>query len=239
MPLRLCRQRICTATRVWTYSSYIRHTYGKYEVQQESAIVEFVEKCRRKNSEEHQAFGGRYKTLLAKLKRIGVVIPDSLAVFVYWRKAARLNEIQRQQVLTSTRNRFVLDDMMEAVAIQYPHIAITAPHGANPTFGNDIDLDTASSSDEDPGGGNEGMVPAEIETVVQTAYATFQNAKRKLREARNARGYFRRQKKPVTHGTHVVAPPFAESQNPRILALKQQNPCHSCKKKTHWQYDPD
>ncbi len=150
---------LCCDQGVDIFKSYIRLTYGKFELQQQSAIMEeFMEKCHRKNSEEHRAFGGRYKTLLAKLKRSGVVIPNSLAAFVYWHTAARLSETQRQQVLVSTGNRCVLDDMMEAVAIQYPHTAMMTPQGVNHTFGNDMDLDTdvEERQQKQPRGGHEG-----------------------------------------------------------------------------------
>ncbi len=75
--------------------------------------------------------------------------------------------------------------------------------------------------------------------MVHEAHATFQNAKRRLREARNARGYFKRQppQKRKPHGTHFAVPEFAESQHPRVLRLKESKPCHSCGKTGHWQFD--
>ncbi len=105
------------------FKSFIRTVFAKYEVLEEAEILdEFLERCRRHDGEQHRAFANRFKTLMAKTKRINVQIPETLEGYIYW-KGARLSEVQRSQVLTSCFNKFCADEMIEACCIQYPSVA--------------------------------------------------------------------------------------------------------------------
>ncbi len=78
------------------FKSFIRARFQRFEIQQEAELFEeYLERGKRRNGEEHRAFGNRYRTMLAKLRKIGVEIPDQLAAFVFWKRAARLSEAQR------------------------------------------------------------------------------------------------------------------------------------------------
>ncbi len=145
---------------VLIFKSFIRAAFSKYEILEEAEILyEFLERCRRKHDEEHRAFSNRFKAILAKLRRIEVHIPDVLAACVYWKRGARLNEIQRSQVLTSCFNRFNLDAMVEAVCIQYPSVGHAQAHGAHNVAMQDDSSDISSEPDE-----NSDMdgIPAEV-----------------------------------------------------------------------------
>ena len=226
------------------FKSFIRTTFGKYEILDQTEILdEFLDKCRRRGDEQHRGYANRFKALLQRLKRIDVSIPDALAAYMYWRRGAKLTELQRQQVLTSCFNRFKLDDMIEAVCIQYPVVTAqqghgTHGHGAHAAFDTD-------SSDLSQDSGDEGFeMPAEISTNIHSANYAYQNAKTKLREARSARGFFKVKKKALkdkdrSNPVNVAAPDFAESTHPKVLQMKKSQPCHSCGQLNHWQYDRD
>ena len=141
-------------------------------------------------------------------------------------------------MLTSCFNKFRLDAMIEACCIQYPSVAQhggAGPHGAHVA---DLASESEVSSDDTDGAAS-GGVPQEAEHAVHVATQVYQNAKKKLREARNARGFFRNRKagNPKPHGANVAIPDFAESQHPKVIKMKQTNPCHSCGRTGHWQYD--
>ena len=69
--------------------------------------------------------------MLRRLAKIKVEIPDTLAAYVFWKKAAKLTELQRGHILTSVFNRFRLDEMIEACCIQFPNVGSTPAHGTN------------------------------------------------------------------------------------------------------------
>ncbi len=210
------------------FKSFIRTTFGKYEILDQTEILdEFLDKCRRRGDEQHRGYANRFKALLQRLKRIDVSIPDALAAYMYWRRGAKLTELQRQQVLTSCFNRFKLDDMIEAVCIQYPVVTAqqghgTHGHGAHAAFDTD-------SSDLSQDSGDEGFeMPAEISTNIHSANYAYQNAKTKLREARSARGFFKVKKKALkdkdrSNPVNVAAPDFAESTHPKVLQMKKSH----------------
>ena len=141
------------------FKSHIRLHYQKFEVQQEAEIMnEYLERSRRRHNEEHRAYGTRYKTLLMKMHRIGVSMPDAMAAFVYWKKNARFTETQKAAILTSCGNKFRLDKMIEAACIQTPSVgAQSSTHGAHKAsrFEGDSDSSSASSGDNDEDGGGE------------------------------------------------------------------------------------
>ena len=221
------------------FKSFIRTVFAKYEVLEEAEILdEFLEKCRRRGNEEHRAFANRFKALLVKMKRINVQIPETLAGYIYWKNGARLSEVQRSQVLTSCFNKFRLDAMIEACCIQYPSVAQhggAGPHGAHVADCPDLLESESEVSSDNTDGAASGGVPQEVEHAVHVATQGYQNDKKKLSEARNARGFFRKRRagnKP--HGANMAIPDFAESQHPKVIKMKQANPCHYCSRTGHW-----
>ncbi len=71
-----------------------------------------------------------------------------------------------------------------------------------------------------------------------SAHDTFQNARRKLRDARNACGFFRQRRSGArAYGANTTVPDFAESQHSRVLMLKEIGLRHSRGELGYWQFD--
>eukprot|EP00969_Alexandrium_andersonii_P372547 15481974-Alexandrium_andersonii.AAC.1 len=91
--------------------------------------------------------------------------------------------------------------MIEALTIQFPHVQALGNTHSTRYAAEESDEEAPDEMPGDPT-----TVPTELTTEISDAYAGFVGAKKRLREAKGARGFFR--KKPSR--ANITVPDFAE-----------------------------
>ena len=255
---------------VQTFMDFLRSKFDQYEVLHMAEVMDnFFEKTKRAHGEEFRPFVNRFMKTLANLKKIGITLPDPVSAYVFWKRAARLPHAQRQHVLTSCFNKFELKSISEACCIQFPDVMHIDENidkkregrGVNATLRgqlpeSDLDSDSALDDDDDyyeDDGTISDETPAELDYEEFEAYAAFRNAKTpRLKEARQARGYVKKEKRAAPKTVHTTSPqPSAISattvntsstqltKGQRRIQKVERSKCLSCEEVGHWMYDQE
>ncbi|CAK0836030.1 unnamed protein product [Prorocentrum cordatum] len=240
---------------VEVFLEYLGKRFPEIEVLGTPALLEtFVRPaCVRHKYEEIRDYNNRFNGIATKLKAKGIQVPDEVLVDPYI-KGARLPPERAASVPNGVGNQFNPTKIQEQLMINLPKVSVVdgskdshdkGGYGghknkdhkrayATETYEEDrrAELDGASSDSSDD---YEDELPDELQDVIdeaeeQVAFFTKKmvRAKDKLKEAKQARGYFAKR-----DGGN---PP--KRDDPKIAKMKARTHCGACGQKGHWRGDP-
>ncbi|CAK0847915.1 unnamed protein product [Prorocentrum cordatum] len=240
---------------VEVFLEYLGRRFPEIEVLETPALLEtFVRPaCVRHRYEEIRDYNNRFNGIATKLKAKGIQVPDEVLADLYI-KGARLPPERAASVLNGVGNQFNPTKIQGQLMINLPKVSVVdgnkdshdkGGYGghknkdhkrayATETYEEDrrAELDGASSDSSDD---YEDELPDELQDVIdeaegQVAFFTKRmvRAKDKLKEAKQARGYFAKR-----DGGN---PP--KRDDPKIAKMKARTHCGACGQKGHWRGDP-
>ncbi|CAK0891483.1 unnamed protein product [Prorocentrum cordatum] len=240
---------------VEVFLEYLGKRFPEIEVPETPALLEtFVRPaCVRHEYEEIRDYNNRFNGIATKLKAKGIQVPNEVLADLYI-KGARLPPERAASVLNGVGNKFNPTKIQEQLMINLPKVSVVDGHKdshdkggygghknkdhkrayATETYEEDrrADLDGASSDSSDD---YEDELPDELQDAIdeaeeQVAFFTKKmvRAKDKLKEAKQARGYFAKR-----DGGN---PP--KRDDPKIAKMKARTHCGACGQKGHWRGDP-
>ena len=237
---------------VKTFLEYLSSKFPEIDViDTPEVLTQFVKPaCFRLRNEEIRDFNNRFNNLVTKLKAKKISVPDELVAFLYM-AGARLPTERQASVLNGVGNVYDTQKLQNALMVNLPKVAVldgtSDRHGgygngqkhsdnkARRIFVTENDGDDSDESSDDDSAGSE--VPEELNDVVdqaeeQVAFFTkkFARAKDKLREAKQARGYYSKGKSQSGAGG---------KESDRIKKLKLRSHCGACGAQGHWRGDPE
>ena len=243
-------EEIATDDGVESLMALLRQAFGKHEVLYVGEVLdEFFEKTRRQNGEEFRPFTNRFRATLSRMRKIGVELPDCVVAYFFLRRSARLTLAQRQHVLTTCLNKYEGEAVMDACCIQFPSVAnldrqgaterpkrqvsvstvaqaspMTAAPAPDSATNSDDELDATASFEAESEVFDSSAVqaPPEMTKEASEAFAAFRSAKQRLRQAAQARGFYK---------------PDSSARDPRAQArlqeVKARTLCSSCQQRGH------
>ncbi|CAK0840847.1 unnamed protein product [Prorocentrum cordatum] len=240
---------------VEVFLEYLGKRFPEIEVLETPALLEtFVRPaCVRHKYEEIRDYNNRFNGIATKLKAKGIQVPDEVLADLYI-KGARLPPERAASVLNGVGNQFNPTKIQEQLMINLPKVSVVdgnkdshdkGGYGghknkdhkrayATETYEEDrrAEFDGASSDSSDD---YEDELPDELQDAIdeaeeQVAFFTKKmvRAKDKLKEAKQARGYFAKR-----DGGN---PP--KRDDPKIAKMKARTHCGACGRKGHWRGDP-
>ncbi|CAK0836143.1 unnamed protein product [Prorocentrum cordatum] len=240
---------------VEAFLEYLGKRFPEIEVLETPALLEtFVRPaCVRHKYEEIRDYNNRFNGIATKLKAKGIQVPDEVLADLYI-KGARLPPERAASVLNGVGKKFNPTKIQEQVMINLPKVSVVDGHKdshdkggygghkhkdhkrayATETYEEDrrAEFDGASSDSSDD---YEDELPDELQDAIdeaegQVAFFTKKTvrAKDKLKEAKQARGYFAKR-----DGGN---PP--KRDDPKIAKMKARTHCGACGRKGHRRSDP-
>ncbi|CAK0890787.1 unnamed protein product, partial [Prorocentrum cordatum] len=240
---------------VEVFLEYLGKRFPEIEVLETPALLEtFVRQaCVQHKYEEIRDYNNRFHGIATELKAKGIQVPDEVLADLYI-KGARLPPERAASVLNGVGNQFNPTKIQEQLMINLPKVSVvdgnkdshdTGGYGghknkdhkrayATETYEEDrrAELDGASSDSSDD---YEDELPDELQDVIdeaeeQVAFFTKKmvRAKDKLKEAKQARGYFAKR-----DGGN---PP--KRDDPKLAKMKARTHYGACGQKGHWRGDP-
>ncbi|CAK0864559.1 unnamed protein product, partial [Prorocentrum cordatum] len=240
---------------VEVFLEYLGKRFPEIEVLETPALLEIFVRpaCVRRKYEEIRDYNNRFNGIATKLKAKGIQVPDEVLAVKYI-KGARLPPERAASVLNGVGNQFNPTKIQEQLMINLPKVSVVdgnkdshdkGGYGghknkdhkrayATETYEEDrrAEFDGASSDSSDD---YEDELPDELQDAIdeaeeQVAFFTKKmvRAKDKLKEAKQARGYFAKR-----DGGN---PP--KRDDPKIAKMKARTHCGACGQKGHWRGDP-
>ena len=233
------------------FMQYLEKRFPEIDVLETPALLETFVKpaCIRHKFEEIRDFNNRFNGITSRLKAKNIMVPDEVLADLYI-KGARLPPERAASVLNGVGNKFDPTKIQEQLMINLPKVSIVDgqrdQHHDKGGYGGQrrdhkkvyateayekAEDDASSDSSE----GYDDDLPDELQDVLdeaeeQVAFFTKKmvRAKDKLKEAKQARGYFAKRE-----GGH---PP--RKDDAKIAKMKARTHCGACGQKGHWRGDP-
>ena len=217
--------------------SWLRNRYLDLEVTRiGKALSEMFRKLRRKPGQSIRDYNAEYDRLHARLKEVGCMLPEECAAWLYVDRL-QLEEGAELNLLASVGNTYSLGRLQKAAIIQDRALRKPwengqgkgrKPYTAHVTDNGDEDWNEettvdAPEDDED--------MPEEV----AVAYMTYQSAKNKYRDYKNARGYRGDNDKGDNHDKNQAA----KVRDDKLRQIKARSFCSGCGRRGHWHKDDE
>ena len=239
---------------VKVFMDYLAERFPEIEVLETPALLETFVKpaCVRHKFEEIRDFNNRFNAIATKLKAKSIQVPDEVLADLYL-KGARLPLERAASVLNGVGNKFNPTKIQEQLMINLPKVAVVDGHrdhnhdkagyGGHKKDHKKVyateNVDEVDNNGGEPSDSSEDYdedLPDELQDVIdeaeeQVAFFTKKmvRAKDKLKEAKQARGYFSKK----------AGGPPPRRDDAKVAKMKARTHCGACGQKGHWRGDPE
>ncbi|OLQ00470.1 Copia protein [Symbiodinium microadriaticum] len=218
--------------------SWLRNRYLDLEVTRiGKALSEMFRKLRRKAGQSIRDYNAEYDRLHARLKEVGCMLPEECAAWLYVDRL-QLEEGAELNLLASVGNTYSLGKLQKAAIIQ--DRGLRKPweggqgKGRRPFTAHVTDNGDDDEWDADVGGDARDD-DADMPEEVAVAYMTYQSAKNKYREHKNARGY----KGDADNADGGEKNAAAKARDEKLRQIKARSFCSGCGRRGHWHKDDE
>ena len=218
--------------------SWLRNRYLDLEVTRiGKALSEMFRKLRRKAGQSIRDYNAEYDRLHARLKEVGCMLPEECAAWLYVDRL-QLEEGAELNLLASVGNTYSLGKLQKAAIIQ--DRGLRKPweggqgKGRRPFTAHVTDNGDDDEWDADVGGDARDD-DVDMPEEVAVAYMTYQSAKNKYREHKNARGY----KGDADNADGGEKNAAAKARDEKLRQIKARSFCSGCGRRGHWHKDDE